>query len=164
MVEGLEFRISVPEDRKYLIEWLNDPKILRWFPMSNYKEVLDASAIWMSYIEKKGVFTAVLNGTPVGIANIYVPVYKRFEHQCLFAIIVDEKHRGKGIGSALMQEIVKQAKERFHIEMLHLEVYKGNPAIHLYERLGFKQYGIHKKFFKEQSGEYLDKILMYKFI
>ena len=164
MIEGLEFRVSVPEDRKYLIEWLNDPKILRWFPMCNYKEVLDASAIWMSYIEKQGVYTATLNGVPVGIANIYVPVYKRFAHQCLFAIVVDEKHRGKGIGSAFMGEIIKQAKERFHIEMLHLEVYKGNPAIRLYERLGFKEYGIHKRFFKEPWGEYLDKIMMYKFI
>jgi len=164
MMEDMKIRDSIAEDKKYLIQWLNDPKILRWFPMCNYREILDAATIWMSYIEKNGVFTAVIDNTPVGIANLYVPMYKRLEHQCLFAIIVDEKYRNKGIGSALLKELIKQARERFHIEMLHLEVYKGNPAIRLYERFGFIQYGIHKRFFKEISGEYLDKIMMYKFI
>lgn len=164
MTGKFEIRLSIMEDKEYLIKWLFDPKILRWFPMSTYREVLDAVNIWMSYVEKKGVFTAVLDGVPVGIANLYIPVYKRFAHQCLFAIIFDEKHRGKGFGTALIKEIIKQAKQEFHIEMLHLEVYKGNPAIHLYERLGFEKYGVHKNFFKEESGKYLDKILMYKFI
>ena len=82
-------------------------------------------------------------------------------HQCLFAIIVDEKFRGKGIGAKLLRELMTLAKERFKLELLHLEVYQGNPAINLYKRLGFKEYGIHRRFMKDK-GRYLDKILMQK--
>ncbi|NGX26957.1 MAG: hypothetical protein K940chlam6_00884, partial [Chlamydiae bacterium] len=44
-------------------------------------------------------------------------------------------------------------------EMLHLEVYETNPAINLYRRLGFTEFGIQKKFIKE-DGRYMGKIFM----
>ena len=52
-------------------------------------------------------------------------------------------------------------KNNFDIELLHLEVYEGNPAIHLYQRLGFVQYGYQRHFIK-QNGQYLGKIMMQK--
>ncbi|OGN54000.1 MAG: hypothetical protein A2098_03310 [Chlamydiae bacterium GWF2_49_8] len=70
--------------------------------------------------------------------------------------------RGKGIGRRLLKEIEELAKEMFQIEILHLEVYEGNPAIHLYERAGFKRYGIEKHFIKEKEGQYRAKIMMQK--
>ena len=57
--------------------------------------------------------------------------------------------------------MTKAAKNHFKIEILHLEVYQGNPAIRLYERLGFKEFGRQPKFIKI-GGEYLDKIMMQK--
>ena len=61
-------------------------------------------------------------------------------------------------------ETVRQlAKERFKIEFLHLEVYEGNPAIRLYERLGFEKYGFQRAFVKDE-GKYLGKILMQKYL
>jgi len=56
------------------------------------------------------------------------------------------------------------AKERFKIEFLHLEVYEGNPAIRLYQRLGFEQYGFQRQFVKDEDGKYLGKILMQKYL
>ena len=82
-------------------------------------------------------------------------------HQCLFAIIVDEQHRGKGVGTALLRELIILSKEKFQLEFIHLEVYEGNPAINLYKRFGFEQYGIHERFIKDQ-GRYISKILMQK--
>ena len=62
-----------------------------------------------------------------------------------------------------MRAAEKLAKEEFHIELLHLEVYEGNPAIRLYERFGFVKYGEHPHFIKEE-GRYLSKILMQKLL
>ena len=56
---------------------------------------------------------------------------------------------------------MKLAKNKFHIEVLHLEVYEGNPAKKLYDRLGFVQFGCHDHFIKEEQG-YLQKIFMQK--
>lgn len=112
----------------------------------------------MSYAKLGAVLTAVWDGVPCGVANLYLHPYKKLSHQSLFAIIVDEKHRGKGVGKKLLQSLIILAKEK-GVELLHLEVYEHNPAAHLYRKLGFKEYGIQRHFIKD-GGKYLAKIMM----
>lgn len=152
-------RFAEETDQKYLVEWLLQPGVLDWFPLADIREIEDAARIWISYAKQGAVLTALWDDVPCGIANLYLQPYKKLRHQCLFAIVVDEKYRGKGVGTKLLQELISLAKERFKIELLHLEVYDGNPAIRLYERLGFSHYGIQKHFVKDQ-GQYRAKILM----
>lgn len=161
MSDPLTIRLAEEADQTYLVEWLLQPGVLEGFPLSDLREVEDAARIWLSYSKYQAVLTALWNDVPCGIANLYLQPYKKLAHQCLFAIVVDEKHRGKGIGTRLLQELMNMAKERFQIELLHLEVYEKNPAIHLYERLGFERYGIQRRFLKDE-GRYLAKILMQK--
>jgi len=157
--DPLTIRFAEESDQKYLVDWLLQPGILQWFPLADLREVEDAARIWVSYYKYDAVLTALWDSLPCGIANLYLQPYKKLAHQCLFAIIVDEKFRGKGIGTKLLQDLMQLAKERFKIELLHLEVYEGNPAIRLYERLGFQVYGKQRHFVKE-GNQYLDKILM----
>ena len=83
-------------------------------------------------------------------------VYKEFAHQA------DHDHRRRGLsesrsGDSAATELFKLAKEKFHLEMLHLEVYATNPAINLYKRMGFREFGIQEKFIKE-NGVYKEKL------
>ncbi len=157
----LEIRLTRVEDTAYLLRFLSDPQILRWFPMFDAREIEDAVRIWIGYSRIEASLTADWNGEPVGMANLYIQPYKKLAHTCLFSIIVKEEMRGKGIGKALIEQLIKQAKEKFKIEILHLEVYEGNPAKRLYEREGFKQYGRQERFIKEE-GKYIAKIFMQK--
>ncbi len=157
----IEIRPAVPEEAPYLTRWLTDPTILRWFPMTDAREIDDSVRIWLGYSKFQSCFTAYIEGIPVGMSILYLQPYQKFAHQCLFAIIVDEKHRNQGVGKALMEHMMKAAKNQFHIEVLHLEVYAGNPAMRLYERMGFKEFGRQPKFIKI-GEEYIDKIMMQK--
>ena len=130
--------------------------------MDNLSETEDSSRIWFSYMKYNAVLSALYDGVLCGTSILYVQPFEKLSHQCLFAIIVDEKYRNKGVGTALLNELMDLAKQRFSIELLHLEVYDGNPAISLYERTGFERYGVHKNFLKEAPGKYRDKILMQK--
>lgn len=159
--EGLTFRISEERDQSLLVNWLLQPNVLEGFPLCNLREVEDAARIWVSYAKYGACLTALFNGMPCGIANLYLQPYKKLAHQCLFAIVVDEAFRGKGIGRALIEELERIAKETFHIEILHLEVYEHNPAVALYRKMGFQEYGRHERFLKDR-GQYLTKILMQK--
>ena len=147
------------EDTPFLTQWLSDPKILRWFPMFDAREIEDAVKIWISYSRIESGLTAEYNGEPCGMANLYIQPYKKLVHTCLFSILVKEEMRGKGVGRILIEKLMELAKEKFKIEVLHLEVYEGNPAIHLYERSGFKQFGCQTRFIKE-DGKYIAKIFM----
>jgi len=155
----ISVRQSVDTDYQYLVDWLLQPGVLEGFPLEGMREIEDAAKIWLSYKKYGAVLTALVDDVPCGIANLYLQPYKKLSHQCLFAIIVDEKMRGKGVGTKLIKELIILAKDQFQIALLHLEVYEGNPAIHLYERFGFAQYGKQRHFIKE-SGGYKTKILM----
>lgn len=161
MTKDIKIRHTLEEDAPYLTKWLEEPGILRWFPMINEREVEDAVKIWVGYAKLKANLTAVHNGTPCGMANLYIQPFKKLAHTCLFAIIVDKDFRGKGIGTLLLEELTKLAKKQFHIEILHLEVYEENPAKKLYEKAGFKEFGFQAHFLKE-DGKYRGKYYMQK--
>jgi GNAT superfamily N-acetyltransferase len=162
-VENLKIRFAVEEDKKHLIQWMNDPEILRWFPMTNAREIEDACTIVFSYVRYQAVLTAVCEEIPCGIANLYLQPYRKLAHHALFAIMVAKEYRGKGVGTLLLTELMKLGKEKFHLELMHLEVYQGNPAISLYKRMGFAECGFQKHFTKE-DGMYRGKYFMQKIL
>ena len=51
-------------------------------------------------------------------------------------LFVEASHRGKGIGTQLL-DLAEAASREHHAKFLHLEVNHGNPAIELYRRRGF---------------------------
>jgi GNAT superfamily N-acetyltransferase len=54
------------------------------------------------------------------------------------AIAVVPSRRGRGIGAELLEGLLARAREEGH-EALTLAVDPGNPAIRLYDRLGFRE-------------------------
>lgn len=161
-MKDLNIRFSELSDAKHMRKWLDDQSVLKWFPMDSGPEIDDSINVCMSYVKSKAILTAEYKNQVCGIACLYIQGFKKIAHQCLFVIILDKEYRGKGIGQKLMSELMKLAKERFQIKILHLEVYDTNPAIYFYERLGFEKYGYQKNFVKQKDGTYLGKTMMKK--
>lgn len=160
-VEGLEIRYSIQSDLQFLIQWLNDPAILRGFPIKTEQEILQSAEYWISFHRCQASLTAMYQGQVSGIATLILNPYIKVSHHALLSIIVGEAYRNKKIGSVLLNNLCHLAKNRFHLEILYLEVYEGNPAIHLYERFGFVEVGRQTRFYKDEIG-YLAKITMEK--
>ncbi len=156
---SLNVRLTEAEDGPFLKTWLSDAYVLRFFPMFDEREIDDAVRIWIHYSKIEAGLTIESDGTPCGMANLYIQPFKKLAHQCLFSIIVADGYRGKGVGRVLIEALKKHAKEKFQIEILHLEVYAGNPAIHLYRKTGFREFGCQNQFIKDK-GEYIGKIFM----
>lgn len=162
-LKGLEIRYTEPGDAKFLREWLNETEILRWFPMADTPEIDDSVHRWISFCRYKCSLTAVMDGVPCGLATLYLQPYRKLAHQCEFGIIVANGYRSKGVGTSLLKSLMYLAKEHFKIELLQLQVYQDNPAIHLYERLGFKEFGRQTHWLKD-NGEYIGRIFMERFL
>jgi RimJ/RimL family protein N-acetyltransferase len=160
----LEIRYTDLSDAKYLKEWLLEPGIGRWFPMDDVLEIDDAVNRWISFSRYKCSLTAVKDGSPCGLSTLYLQPYRKLAHQCEFGIIVGGGYRGQGIGTELLKNLMHLAKEQFRIELLHLQVYSENPAVHLYERLGFKEFGHQSHWIKEKDGTYTGRIFMERFL
>lgn len=164
----VDIRYTEPGDAKYLKEWLMDPSIGRWFPMFDEVEIDDAVMRWIGFSRYQCSLTAVKDGVPVGITTLYLQPYKKLAHQCEFGIIVGGEYRNKGIGSQLLKNVIHLAKDYFRIELLHLQVYAGNPATRLYERFGFTEFGRQNGWIKETDKDgkpfFVGRVFMEKFI
>ncbi|WP_213318968.1 GNAT family N-acetyltransferase [Chlamydiifrater volucris] len=158
-IPGLTIRYTVAEDGEYMKKWLNDPKILRGFPLKTENEIRDAVNFWVGFYRYKSSLTALMNGEVAGVATLVLNPYVKVAHHALISIIVGEPYRSKGIGTVLLNNLIHLAKNTFHLEVLYLEVYSENRAISLYERFGFKEVGRQKRFYKDEKG-YLAKITM----
>lgn len=163
IIPGLTVRYTQPQDAEHLKAWLLDPEISTWFPMANEAEVEDAVRRWISFSRVKSSLTAELDGVPCGIVTLYVQAYKKLLHQSEFGIIVATGMRNKGIGSFLLRSLMRIAKEQFKLELLHLQVYAENPAIRLYKRFGFREFGRQTHWIKEED-RYVGRIFMERFL
>lgn len=85
---------------------------------------------------------------------------RRMCHRAELGITVRKKYWGQGIGSLLMKELIRFAKEN-GIEIINLDVRSDNiNAIHLYEKFGFKHIGTSPAYFKI-DGKYVEFEVMY---
>lgn len=160
----LEIRYTDLSDGRYLKQWLMEPSIGRWFPVTDEVEIDDAVQRWVGFSRYKCSLTAVKNGEPCGLATLYLQPYRKLAHQCEFGIIVGHGYRGQGIGTELLKNLIHLAKTQFRIELLHLQVYSENPAVNLYKRMGFVEFGNQARWIKEADGTYTGRMFMEKYL
>ncbi len=75
----------------------------------------------------------VLEGEPIG--RLYVD--RRDDEIRLIDIALLPEHRGGGIGGAMMRELLAEARAAAKPVRIHVE--RFNPAMRLYQRLGFER-------------------------
>ncbi|MEX1012760.1 MAG: GNAT family protein [Waddliaceae bacterium] len=157
-------RYTDTSDAEHLKEWLLDPSVKKWFPMMDEPEIIDSVKRWIYFSRYKCSLTITKNGVPCGIATLYLQPYRKLAHQCEFGIIIGGDYRNQGVGSELLNSLIHLAKTFFKIELLHLQVYAENPAIRLYERFGFKEFGRQTGWIKEEDGSFTARIFMEKYL
>lgn len=160
---GLDIRYTYVTDAPYLRQWLDMPQVQKWFPVSEEKEIEDAVQCWIGFSRYSCSLTAVLEGVPCGIATLFLMPYKKVAHHALFKIVVDPEYQRRGIGTALIRNLKHLAKNYFRLDLVHTEVFEGNPLIHLLEAQGFQVYAKQSDFVKDQ-GRYLGRILYEVFL
>lgn len=91
---------------------------------------------------------AVIDGKIAGSVGLRREPFRK-KHLADLGIAVKKEYRNSGIGSALLQEAINQAQAMSGLEIIALEVSQNNlPAIHLYEKAGFKKIAAIPKVFK----------------
>ncbi|HEX2061903.1 MAG TPA: GNAT family N-acetyltransferase [Thermoanaerobaculia bacterium] len=75
----------------------------------------------------------LVDGAPAG--RLYL--HQRAGDLRIMDILLAPEHRGSGIGTLLLREILDRAAAQGHSVSIHVE--QDNPALRLYERLGFRQ-------------------------
>ena len=92
--------------------------------------------------------------SPEGALLGYAEVRAVLDEGTLERIAVAPAARRRGIGEALLARLVREGRGR--LAFLTLEVRAGNaPAIGLYEKLGFREVGRRKNYYREEGEDAL---------
>jgi RimJ/RimL family protein N-acetyltransferase len=128
-----------------------------------YNPTIEEELAWIS--SRELILVAEVNGSIIGVLDFRLSKSKKFKHKGMFGMSIQESHTNKGIGGALINELLQWAKEAGSIEKISLEVFSNNErAIHLYTKLGFTIEGRLAKNAKLGPDHYVDDIIMSMFI
>lgn len=164
-----EIRESVPDDAEQLIEHKlivtkENPDTLATLIENHYISINEQEETIANTGPNDYKRVAVVDGKIVGIINMKQDLRKKFEHIAQFGISVQKEYAGMGIGSSLIENALKFAKNNEIIEKVMLTVFSNNEgAIRLYERFGFKKEATLTDQVKLEKG-YTDLIYMTKWI
>ncbi len=94
-------------------------------------------------------YVAEQNGELLG----YIGYYRVFDEADIATVAVAAEARRRGIGESLMEVALTEAGMR-GCTVVTLEVRDSNaPAIHLYEKLGFRQVGLRKEYYQHPTED-----------
>lgn len=161
----------MPEDAPSLLE-IQLSLILE----GDYTITQENEFLWMEPTEEENIkihaekfgqiyLVAEIAGAVAGFIDVENGNLKRSAHSGTVSICVRKEWRDKGIGTALFHSLIDWAKNDPILEKLTLTVFSTNlRAIALYKKFGFLVEGKCPKYVKLESGEYIDAVLMYKFV
>ncbi len=108
---------------------------------------------------------AEFDGYVIGFLEFLNGSLKRIRHSGMFSMYIIKDFREEGIGSMLLEELIRWAESDSLIEKLTLAVFSTNTrARKLYEKFGFLVEGNCLRDMKLSDGTYIDSILMYRFV
>ncbi len=112
--------------------------------------------------DRTGIMISAFEGdTLVGNASLSAVLdKKKTRHRATFGIAILKDAWNQGLGNKILSELIAFAANTGY-EQIELEVVSDNqPAVRLYQKLGFVVYGERPHSFKLKSGKYSDELLM----
>ncbi len=140
----------------------------QYFGSTYEEEALNPRLMFETFIENGApdhvMFGAFDEGRLIGITGFNRMARQRAMHRGeIVQVYVDSKYRGQNLGEKLIRRALEYAFTLDGIEQVQLSVIASNQtAIQLYEKLGFKTFGVQPRYFKVEDT-YMDQQFMQLF-
>ncbi len=157
----ITIRRAEPSDYEAIAAILGDPAV---FP-NTLQLPLPSREMWRKRLAEPAegdvLLVAQVGDQVVGQAGLHSGgTSRRRSHVMVLGIVVLGPWQGKGIGRALMKEILAFADGWLNVFRIELNVFADNQkAIALYKEFGFEQEGLHRAH-ALRDGHYADSVSM----
>ncbi|BBB67715.1 acetyltransferase [Undibacterium sp. YM2] len=120
--------------------------------------------MWQERLEKTDPkdtrLVAIYDGVVVGSASLHLEKAQRRQHVASLGMGVADSFTGRGIGTALLTELLNLSDNWLNLLRLELTVFCDNTAaIHLYKKFGFEKEGTMRAY-AFRNGQYVDSYAM----
>jgi len=129
---------------------------------ASYEEEAERSLSWFENRLQNTIVFGGFDGenTLVGIAALLIPTAQKTRHKgTLSAIYISPQARGTGLSKKLISEMIKTHAEDVLDKVILTVGAFNDPAIKLYNGLGFKEFG-HEKRALKVGDQYYDELQM----
>lgn len=135
----IQLQAFIPADYDHLISWVGSAESLMQFAGPAFNFPLTHEQLLASLSDEKRFAFKVINTDNNKIIS-HAEIYLTSEAAHLGRILIgDEKQRGKGIGQAIVAQLLHIAFEEMNQSLATLNVFDWNlAAIKCYEKVGFK--------------------------
>jgi RimJ/RimL family protein N-acetyltransferase len=118
---------------------------------------------FQDWLKRNFVLGAFVSGHLIGSAGFFILDFSKERHRgVLFGVNVMPEYRNQGVAQKLVQEVVDRAKSE--VLQLHLKVVSTNAAaIRVYEKSGFKYYGVEPRSLKIGDRFYDENMMILYF-
>ena len=111
----------------------------------------------------EAMIMCIVDGKVVGNCNISFFKGIKTKHRASIGIALIREFWNQGIGTKMLEEIIRIAESREGVMQIELEFVEGNArARHLYEKMGFRITGIHPNAIRLKDGTLLNNYTMIK--
>ena len=127
----------------------------------------EARAYWLSIRAEllagtRHLLVAYVDDELVGTGQLELAPWSSGQHRAeLQKLFVDRAQRGQGIGEALVSALHDTA-QRHQRSLIVLNTRCGQPAVHFYKRLGYREAGVIPGFTRSASGERRGTLILYR--
>ncbi|MCE3011094.1 MAG: GNAT family N-acetyltransferase [Proteobacteria bacterium] len=139
LTSGAEFKLTIDAEEKWIVSHQLNPNHI--------------------------ILVAETNSKIVGMLDFSNGHRKRIAHTGEFGMSVEKSSRDQGIGSLSLSALCEWASSNSLIEKIGLSVHSNNDrAIALYKKIGFEVEGVRKRDLKYGEGQYVDTVVMGRFV
>jgi len=152
---GVQLRKLGKQDIEPTFRWRNTPDIYKWCrqyePLSDIKhtqwfehQALDPSIEMYAITKPSKPLIGVCGLTSIDTINRHAE----------FSLYIGPEHAGEGAGEAALRTLVAHGFHGLNLNMIWGEVFDDNPALHMFERVGFQRDGFRRDMFY-RGGKYI---------
>jgi ribosomal-protein-alanine N-acetyltransferase len=123
----------------------------------NRRQVSDALILPSTHALLVGDDGELISGCEDGEPAGFVLSRHAADEEELLLIAVLPQRRARGLGRILIQRFFDAARTR-GVRKVFLEMRRGNPALHLYQKVGFEPIGERRNYYRTLDGTRIDAI------
>lgn len=123
--------------------------------------------MWQDRLKQRdpndSLLIALVDGVVVGTCGLHLEKNMRRRHAASLGMGVADSFTGRGVGTALLAELLSLADNWLNLARLELTVFCDNAAaVHLYSKFGFEIEGTHRGY-ALRNGQFVDAYCMARF-
>jgi RimJ/RimL family protein N-acetyltransferase len=139
----------------YMHPQVNPFLLYEWMAPGEFNET------FLELLDKRIIYVFEKDGLPAGMFKL-IPLGQRNSHVAyLGGLAIHPSFNGKGLGTAMMKEIMAFARETGFLRIELSVAVENVKAIRLYEKNGFVKEGVLRKYtYLKKEGRFVDEVLM----